>query len=250
MARVRPLLRGATICVCAAVLTFLFNLYQPFYVPSASMLPTLLPGDSVVVQSVFRGCPQILGATICSLLARSPRLGDVIVFRAGEQFLIKRVVGLPGDELAMRDGVLFFNETPVEKHRVTDFAYPRSADEVLHIPRFRETLPGGTQHATLYGYKPAPPLPAPDLNNTDNMVVPPTNYFVMGDDRDHSYDSRMSPAEGGVGMVPEAEVVGVARFILFSVQPASGHRSFLSAIGALRWNRFLRSVDGAMAEDE
>lgn len=248
MFRSRPFLLGAAFLVFVAPSAFLWTAYQPFYVPSASMLPTLLPGDSVVVRRIFPGCPRVL-AQACRLMEPPLRSGDIIVFRSGGQFLVKRLIGLPSDEVAMRGSLLLVNGAPVEKRRVTDYAYDRADGETLRITRFLETLPNGVRHATLYGYRPTPPLPAPDLDDTPPMSTPPAHYFVMGDDRDRSYDSRMSREDGGTGMVPEAEVVGVVRLVLFSVRPAPESRSFLSAMKALRWDRLLHNVDDPTAQE-
>lgn len=190
--------------------TFLF---QPFSIPSGSMMPTLLVGDYLFVTKWSYGfsrysfplSPDLFEGRV---LASDPELGDVVVFRKPnepEVDYIKRLVGMPGDTVQMRDGVLFLNGEAVPKERVDDFTDGASA-----IPQYRETLPNGVSYMTL------DITPASTGDNTREFVVPEGHYFMMGDNRDNSADSRFD-----VGYVPFENLVGKAQVIFFSIDDAS-----------------------------
>lgn len=191
--------------------TFLF---QPFSIPSGSMMPTLLVGDYLFVTKWSYGfsrysfplSPDLFEGRI---LASDPELGDVVVFRKPnepEVDYIKRLVGMPGDTVQMQGGVLYLNGTAVPKEPVDDFVGSDGAT----IPQFRETLPNGESYLTLD----ITPNSAGD--NTRQFVVPEGHYFMMGDNRDNSADSRFD-----VGYVPFENLVGKAQVIFFSIDDAS-----------------------------
>lgn len=191
--------------------TFLF---QPFSIPSGSMMPTLLVGDYLFVTKWSYGfsrysfplSPDLFEGRV---LASDPELGDVVVFRKPnepEVDYIKRLVGMPGDRVQMQDGVLFINGEAVPKEQVDDFVGSDGAP----ISQFRETLPNGVSYLTLD----ITPNSAGD--NTREFVVPAGHYFMMGDNRDNSADSRFD-----VGYVPFENFVGKAQVIFFSIDDAS-----------------------------
>lgn len=191
--------------------TFLF---QPFSIPSGSMMPTLLVGDYLFVTKWSYGfsrysfplSPDLFEGRV---LASDPELGDVVVFRKPnepEVDYIKRLVGMPGDRVQMQDGVLFINGEAVPKEQVDDFVGSDGAP----IAQFRETLPNGVSYLTLD----ITPNSAGD--NTREFVVPAGHYFMMGDNRDNSADSRFD-----VGYVPFENFVGKAQVIFFSIDDAS-----------------------------
>jgi signal peptidase I len=192
-------------------------LFQPFTIPSASMEPTLFQGDYIIVSKYAYGysrhsipfSPPLFKGR---LFDRTPHRGDIVVFklpRDGHTDYIKRLIGLPGDRIQMKGGVVWLNGQPLPRQELapgvetnpTGFSHP--------VQRFRETMPEGKSYVTNdYG-------PDGDVDNTDVYVVPPKSYFMMGDNRDNSQDSRY-PEAIGVGYVPEENLVGRADIILLS----------------------------------
>jgi len=190
--------------------------YEPFNIPSGSMIPTLLIGDYLFVSkfsygysrfTVTMGLPLFEGR----ILGSPPQRGDVAVFklpRDNKTDYIKRIIGLPGDRIQMIGGILHINGEPVKLERIDDVVAQNHLGRQVHIAQFLETLPGGKVHRI---YKEGNNGP---LDNTVVYVVPPHNYFMMGDNRDNSLDSRVPSA---VGYVPEENLVGRAEFIFFSL---------------------------------
>lgn len=189
--------------------------YQPFNIPSGSMKSTLLVGDYLFVSKLSYGYSRYsfpFGINVFPgrILASEPQRGDVAVFklpRDNSTDYIKRVIGLPGDEIQMRGGVLYINGEPVPKRRVGDFV-TREDDGALHrIPQYEETLPNGVKYTVLDAE------PNGAFDNTGVFKVPAGHFFMMGDNRDNSTDSR---AQWGVGYVPFENFVGRAEIIFFS----------------------------------
>ena len=249
--------------------TFLF---QPFWIPSGSMKETLLIGDFLFVNKMAYGysyasCPTVriqrLGididaADICGfldgdntrLMGSEPERGDIIVFRhpvQGADF-IKRVTGLPGDKLQMKNGVLHINGEAVKLEPADDFVEEFAQQGPLGIrPRCEngvvgngadciksrqiETLPGGRSHAILN-------IGTQSLDNTGVFSVPEGHYFFMGDNRDNSTDSRVPQVARGVGFVPYENLIGRADRVMFS----SAGRSMLY-FWTWRGNRFFEALD-------
>lgn len=186
-------------------------LFQPFSIPSGSMMPTLLIGDYLFVSKWSYGfskyslplSPDLFDGRI---LGSEPERGDVIVFRKPNETsvdYIKRLVGLPGDRVQMQNGVLFINGQPVPKEPAGAF----TTESGMQIPQYRETLPNGVSYLTLD----AETRGVGD--NTREFVVPAGHYFMMGDNRDNSLDSRFD-----VGYVPFENLVGKAQVIFFSME--------------------------------
>jgi signal peptidase I len=200
--------------IALVIRTFLF---QPFNIPSGSMEATLLVGDYLFVEKFAYGYsrysfPWGLGPISGRVWSGSgPKRGDVVVFklpRDNSTDYIKRVIGLPGDRIQVVNGQVILNGEPVPRTRVADYIDHDELDN--HVLRYRETLPGGKSYLVLARY------PDGAENNTDVYTVPPGHYFMMGDNRDNSLDSRVPAADGGVGYVPAENLVGKAEFIFFS----------------------------------
>jgi signal peptidase I len=205
--------------IALVIRTFFF---QPFNIPSGSMENTLLVGDYLFVEKFaygysrnsfpFRGWP-VGGLFHGRLFGSDPARGDVVVFKMPNQNspdymqdFIKRVVGLPGDRIQMLNGVLYINGNAVPKTRVADYVGPDEFGVVRNIARYQETLPNGKSYFVL------DLVADSNEDNTPVFVVPPGHYFMMGDNRDNSDDSRME-----VGFVPAEDLVGKAEFRFFSI---------------------------------
>lgn len=193
-------------------------LFQPFTIPSASMEPTLLQGDYIIVSKFSYGYSRHsmpfsppLGEG--RLFMRPPTRGDVVVFklpRDGHTDYIKRLVGMPGDRVQVKGGAVYINNQPFVRQALSPGVVTEDYGFTHPVDRYLETMPNGRQYVT-YDF-------GPDhaVDNTGVYVVPEGHYFFMGDNRDNSLDSRVSPAAGGVGFVPAANLVGKAQIILLS----------------------------------
>jgi signal peptidase I len=192
-------------------------LFQPFTIPSASMEPTLLEGDYIIVSKFSYGfsrysLPISPPISHGRLFMREPNRGDIIVFklpRDPHMDYIKRLIGLPGDTVQVRHGTVFINNQPIPQKP--------SGSSSIDIGGFQqtaekldETMSNGKTYTT---YQVNPDDPA---ENTDPFVVPKGEYFFMGDNRDNSLDSRFSPDNDGVGFVPAENLEGKAELILLS----------------------------------
>ncbi|MBS0492042.1 MULTISPECIES: signal peptidase I [unclassified Phenylobacterium] len=196
--------------------------FQPFTIPSASMEPTLLEGDYIIVSKFSYGysrhsipfSPPLFKGRI---MERAPERGDIIVFklpRDGRTDYIKRLIGLPGDRVQMREGRLWINGKEVVDKELPPVMIDSGYGFTRNVQRFQETLPGGRTFIT-YDFG-----PDGDVDNTPTFVVPEGHFFFMGDNRDNSLDSRV-PAEIGVGFVPAENLVGKAQIILLSWNPGA-----------------------------
>ena len=246
--------------------------FQPFWIPSGSMKETLLIGDFLFVNKMAYGysyasCPSVIiprfginvdAKDICGFLrkdnkrlfAGTPERGDVVVFRhpvTGRDY-IKRLIGLPGDKVQMKEGLLHINGKPLEMEADGIFKEimapqgsfgnrPRCSNGavgtggICEKERFVETLPNGVVHTTLnIGKRPS--------DSTPVFTVPTGEYFFMGDNRDNSTDSRMRQKAGGVGFVKFEDLVGRADRVMFS----SGGRSMFF-FWTWRSDRFFKRIE-------
>jgi signal peptidase I len=230
--------------------------FQPFWIPSGSMKDTLLIGDFLFVNKMAYGysqhsCPFSMCAFIDGRwLARDPVPGDVVVFRhpVNGQDFIKRLIGVPGDRIQMRQGLLHINGAPVEVEPAGTFEEiyapqgpQRLTPQCANAPvgqggvcvkeRFIETLPNGESHHIL-------DVRMGPNDNTPVYTVPEGHYFFMGDNRDNSTDSRVNPLARGVGFVPEENLIGRADRVMFS---AAGRSLFF--VWTWRPDRFFHKIE-------
>ena len=226
--------------IAIVIRTFLF---QPFNIPSASMEATLLVGDYLFVEKFSYGYsrytfPFGAGPVGPAMHGRfpgfAPTRGDVVVFKFPQDNstdFIKRLIGLPGDTIQMKNGVLWLNGKAVPKVRVAD--YVETVDgEQHHVPQYRETLPGGKSYLVLDRD------PEGALDNTDVFHVPAGHYFMMGDNRDNSDDSRAA-----VGYVPAENLEGKAEIRFFSTDGSARFWEVWKWPFAIRYSRILTMVN-------
>jgi signal peptidase I len=198
------------VAIALAVRTFL---YEPFNIPSGSMKPTLLVGDYLFVSKFAYGysrhsLPFSLPLIEGRVFERMPERGDVAVFKLpsdNRTDYIKRIIGLPGDRLQVREGILYINGEPAERVRVEDF-HDDDGTSNGDLARYRETLPDGRSFEVL------DIVARGALDNTQVYEVPEGHVFAMGDNRDNSLDSRVP----NVGFIPIENLIGRAEIIFFS----------------------------------
>jgi signal peptidase I len=217
-------------------------LFQPFNIPSGSLVPTLLVGDYLFVSKYSYGYSKYslpLGLPLFEgrIMASEPKRGDIAVFKLPKDSktdYIKRVIGLPGDRIQMIDARLYINgqetqRTPLPPyHTIDDFGRP--AD----VPHYMETLPNGVSHEIIQkngdsGY----------WSNTPVYTVPPAHYFMMGDNRDNSQDSRVLSE---VGYVPFENFEGRAEIIFFSIDENASAWKLWEWPSTVRWNRIFQHI--------
>jgi signal peptidase I len=214
--------------------------FQPFTIPSGSMMPTLLVGDYIFVNKFAYGyskyslpfSPNLFSGRI---FASEPKRGDIVVFRFPpnpEVDYIKRLVGLPGDHIQVREGVLYVNGTAVPKVPDGTFNSDYAQDPGQDVPVFRETLDNGVTYDTL------DQSPVSRGDNTREFIVPEGHYFMMGDNRDNSLDSRFD-----VGFVPAENLVGRASVIFFSLGNDTSFREIWKWPTNMRWDRLFKGVE-------
>ncbi|MDP6690574.1 MAG: signal peptidase I [Alphaproteobacteria bacterium] len=211
--------------------------YEPFNIPSGSMLPTLLIGDYVFVSKFPYGYsrhsmplspPLFSGRINDSPVAR----GDIAVFKLpsdNSTDYIKRIIGLPGDHIQMRQGVLHINGKAVKRERIDDFVQQHDSSRYGRVRQYKETLPNGRSYLTL------DLQPRSMADNTNVYVVPEGHYFAMGDNRDDSTDSRFLEH---VGFIPSENLVGRADMIFFSVDGSARIWEIWKWPSAIRFRRF------------
>ena len=218
---------------------------EPFYVPSGSMEPTLLIGDELLATKFPYGYS---GASLPSflvplqtprVLSALPKRGDVVVFRwPGDrsQVWVKRVIGLPGDRIGLRNGRVSINGTPVGIRSAGVGESEVEDGSSVPAARFIETLPGGREHPIFKL------VDKGELDDTPDVVVPPDHLFVMGDNRDNSADSRVPVRAGGVGLLPVEDLVGRVDAVVGSWDLAVKRKPLAQWPSGLRLSRFFTGV--------
>jgi len=214
--------------------------FEPFNIPSGSMIPTLLVGDYLFVSKYSYGysrhsfpfSPNLFSGRI---LGSMPQRGDVAVFklpRDTSQDYIKRIIGLPGDRIQVIRGILHVNGEAVRREAIGPYVTEGDGPRMT-VRLYREVLPGGRTHEIIEQTDDGV------LDNTPEFTVPPGHVFAMGDNRDNSLDSRVQSA---VGFVPIENLVGRAEFIFFSVDGSSPFWQVWNWPFAIRWTRLLSAV--------
>lgn len=213
--------------------------YEPFNIPSGSMIPTLLVGDYLFVSKFSYGYSRFslpLKPPLFSgrIFGSAPERGDVAVFRKpprDDETFIKRIVGLPGDRIQVRGGVLHINGTAVERERIDEYV-PGDRPNERPALQYLETLPNGVTHRIIEVRGDTGPR-----DNTPEFTVPAGHFFAMGDNRDNSADSR----EGWV--VPQENFIGRAEFLFFSTNGKARLLEVWRWPIAIRFSRLFDTVE-------
>lgn len=236
------------------VLVFRTFIFTSFMIPSESMMPRLLVGDYLFAAKWPYGysrasLPFDIDVGAGRVFGGLPERGDVVIFKhpVDRTDYVKRVIGLPGDQVQMVNGVLHLNGQPVTKTKVSDLVYPTTVRAgcspgrftenrpdgsfACRFPRYRETLPDGKSYYVLdFGLLPQ--------DTTPPVVVPEGRMFLMGDNRDNSMDSRFPPvSQEGVGLVPVDNLAGRASFVFLSLDDTVRWYNPISWFTGMRWNR-------------
>ena len=216
--------------------------YEPFNIPSGSMIPTLLVGDYLFVSKFSYGYSRYtvaFGAPLFDgrLFYTKPERGDVAVFklpRDNKTDYIKRIIGLPGDRIQVIGGILHINGEAVKRERVEDFVTTDQFGRQVRVAQYVETLPNGRKHNIIEESD------SGSLDNTQVYTVPENHFFAMGDNRDNSLDSRVSSM---VGFVPVENLVGRAEFLFFSIDEGSSFWEFWKWPWSVRFGRVFDGVN-------
>ncbi|MDR2074868.1 MAG: signal peptidase I [Holosporales bacterium] len=243
--KIRQTIKEWVIVILSFVLVSCF-LYQPFKIPSGSMIPTLLVGDFLIVNKYCYGysndsfrigtftfpLPKIHKRIMGDKL---PQRGDVVVFRNEKDKdlnYIKRVIGLPGDTIQLIDGIVNINGKPVELRQIEDYSIIEDGEYGIH-KRYMEKLPNGYEHVIIKTFD----FGKAHLDNVGPFVVPENHYFMMGDNRDNSQDSRVMEK---VGFIPISKIMGRAECLFFS--SSCSWYEVLKWPFSMRFERFLTII--------
>ena len=226
------------LCIALFIRSFFF---QPFYIPSSSMEPTLLIGDRIFVSKYSYGyskhslpfSPPIFSNRIFD---KSPEYGDLVVFKTpsdNRTDYIKRLIGKPGDTIQFISGNIYLNDKKIQRTIISNKYNIRCGSSNLNVDVYEETLPNGKKIIAVYRNEGT-------MQNTDKYTVPDENYFFLGDNRDCSKDSRYLSS---VGYVKKENLVGKAKIIFFSNDTVSGSLlKIWNWKNSLRIERFFKSL--------
>lgn len=212
---------------------------EPFKIPSGSMYPTLYVGDFLFVSKYTYGYskhsfPFSMPLFEGRIWADEPKQGDVVIFKYPQDNstdFIKRVIGLPGDKIKLEKGRLFINGQQLPREELEDFVVRDAKGNAERYHQYIETLPNGVKHKILE-------VSDNEMeDNVEELVVPEGHYFMMGDNRDRSDDSRVS-----VGFVPFENLVGRARFLFFSQNPEYDWYKPWLWPKKIRWKRLFNTI--------
>ncbi len=213
---------------------------EPFSIPSGSMIPSLLVGDYLFVSKLSYGYSRhslplsmpLIGGRI---FYTEPERGDVIVFKLpsdNRTDYIKRLIGLPGDRIQVKEGRLYINGKVTERVSEGEYVLRSESGKAVRFERYTETLPNGVKHPIIEMSDTGP------FDNTEEFVVPEDHFFMMGDNRDNSLDSRSVR----VGFVPKVNLVGRAKFLFFSNDGSARWWEIWKWPMAVRWSRLFNGI--------
>lgn len=213
---------------------------EPFRIPSGSMIPTLLVGDYLFVSKMSYGyskhsLPLSMPLIKGRIFYTQPERGDVIVFKMpsdNKTDYIKRLIGLPGDKIQMKDGRLYINGEMVDRKSEGEYVLRDESGKAMRFEKYTETLPNGMRHPILEATDEGP------FDNTEEFTVPEDHFFMMGDNRDNSLDSRSVK----VGFVPKNNLVGKAKFLFFSHDDSAAWWQVWKWPMAVRWSRLFNGI--------
>ncbi len=228
---------GEALLIALFIRTFIFGLV---FIPTGSMIPTLLVGDYLYVTKYAYGYSKYSFSPFTPpfsgrIFGVEPKLGDIVVFKGEDKIVdyIKRLVGLPGDKVQMKNGVLYINQQQVHKTRIADFELDASNGNKFTVKRYVETLPNGLKHNTLdIG-------DIPRSDNTEVFIIPEGKYFMMGDNRDNSGDSRF---QNSVAMVGFEDIIGRADFLVLSFKSGTSFTQVWKWFDDFRTERMFKSL--------
>ncbi len=230
-----------TIIYAVVIALFIRTVFaEPFSIPSGSMIPTLLVGDYLFVSKASYGyskhsLPLSMPLIKGRIFYTEPKRGDVIVFKLpsdNRTDYIKRLIGLPGDRIQMKAGRLYINGEMVERTFVERFVQRDSTGAAVRYDKYTETLPNGVRHTILEMSDDMP------YDNTSEFVVPEDHFFMMGDNRDNSMDSRVLK----IGFVPKVNLIGKAKFLFYSNDGTARWWEFWKWPMSVRWSRLLNGI--------
>ena len=225
------------VVIALVVRTFLA---EPFSIPSGSMIPTLLVGDYLFVSKMSNGysrhsLPLSMPLIKDRIFYKEPKRGDILVFKMpsdNRTDYIKRLIGLPGDHIQMKEGRLYINGNMIERIHEGEYVMRDSSGTAVRFEKYTEVLPEGYRHPIIENSD------ASFFDNTEEFIVPEDHFFMMGDNRDNSMDSRSTR----VGFVPKVNLVGKANFLFFSNDGSAAWWQIWRWPMAVRWSRLFNGI--------